>query len=450
MPKTVVVGAGPIGLFCAIIRARAGDEVIVVDRDAGPDQDGSWDRRGVMQFRHPHFFRPTVRQVFEATAPDLWAAVVAAGGIPATPPGAPTFITGLQSRRSTFEQAIRAVAAAEPGVTWRTGHADSLDISGSGVTGVVVDGGRVDADVVIDATGRSGRLGDDLRPAGEGGPCGFSYVSRMYRVIDDDAAAQLAGSGVPLGKLYDGYLVIVFPQDARTLSALIVRASDDDDLAQLRHTAAYDAAVATIPHLAEWTEPGRFEPCTEVMPGGGLTNTYRGQATAVRGLYFVGDSVSTTNPAAGRGVSLGLLQAQALLGMLAEDRLDPAAQFDAWCEQNIKPWYEDHVHWDATLLRRWRGEDIDLDARIPSDVICAAGEVDPSLGSMIMPYLAMLALPAALQPAQERVREILRTGWRPRVAEEPTRDDLAEVVRHAVSGAPTRPAALPAAAGSPP
>jgi hypothetical protein len=138
--------------------------------------------------------------------------------------------------------------------------------------------------------------------------------------------------------------------------------------------------------------------------------------------------VSTTNPAAGRGVSLGLLQAQALHGMLAHDRHGAAGELGQWCEQNIRPWYDDHVYWDATLLRRWRGEDLDLDAPIPSDVICAAGEVDPSLASMIMPYLAMIATPAVLQPAQERVREILRTGWRPRLADGPSRDDLAAVL----------------------
>ena len=431
MPKTVVVGAGPIGLYCAIIRARAGDEVTVVDRDAGPGPDGRWERRGVMQFRHPHFFRPTVRQVFDDTAPDLWDAVVAAGGIPTHLPGAPESLTGLQCRRSVFERAIRGVAAVEPGVTLRTGHADAVEVANGRVAGVVVDGRHVDADLLIDASGRTGRLGDDLRPAGEGGPCGFSYVSRMYKVLDDAAAAQLAASPVPLAQMNAGYLVIVFPQDARTLSALIVRASDDDELADLRHTAAYDAAVAAIPHMAKWTEPGRFEPYTEVMPGGGLTNTFRGQATDVRGLYFVGDSVCTTNPAAGRGISLGLRQAQALNGMLADDRDGAAAEFDAWCEQHIKPWYADHVYWDATLLRRWRGEGIDLDAPIPSDVICAAGEVDPSLAPMIMPYLGMFAPPTVLQPAQERVREILRSGWRPTLGDGPSRDELAAVVNGA-------------------
>jgi 2-polyprenyl-6-methoxyphenol hydroxylase-like FAD-dependent oxidoreductase len=427
MPKTVVVGAGPIGLYCAIIRARAGDEVVVVDRDGGP-VDGDWQRRGVMQFRHPHFFRPAVRRVFEQTAPDLWAAVVGAGGIPARPPGAPEFVTGLQSRRSTFEQAIRGAATAEPRLTLHTGHADSIEIANGRVSGLVVDGRRVDADLLIDATGRSGKLGDDLRPAGEGGPCGFSYVSRMYKVLDDAATEELAGYGFPLAKLHDGYLVIVFPQDARTISALIVRASDDDELAQVRHRSAFDAAVAAIPHMANWTEPGRFEPITDVLPGGGLSNTYRGQAPDVRGLYFVGDSLCTTNPAAGRGVSLGLLQAEKLLALIADDETDAAAALDAWCAEQIKPWFRDHVHWDATLLRRWRGEDIDIDAQIPSDVICAAAEVDPTLLSVVMPYTAMMATPDVLAPAQERVREILRTGWRPPLGDGPTRDELAAVV----------------------
>jgi hypothetical protein len=132
-------------------------------------------------------------------------------------------------------------------------------------------------------------------------------------------------------------------------------------------------------------------------------------------------------------VSLGLLQAQQLLALLAEDQDTAAHRFDEWCDQNVKPWYEDHVHWDATLLRRWRGEDIDLDGKLPSDVICAAAEVDPSLMSTVMPYLAMFATPDVLAPAQDRVREILRTGWRPPYADGPTRDELAAVIADAMA-----------------
>jgi 2-polyprenyl-6-methoxyphenol hydroxylase-like FAD-dependent oxidoreductase len=109
------------------------------------------------------------------------------------------------------------------------------------------------------------------------------------------------------------------------------------------------------------------------MAGGGLTNSYRGQLdaagrVAIPGVFFLGDAVCTTYPAAGRGVSLGPRQAQALINMLTGSRADlrdTAEQFDARCAASIKPWYEDHRHCDATMLRRFNGEDIDIQAPIP-------------------------------------------------------------------------------------
>jgi 2-polyprenyl-6-methoxyphenol hydroxylase-like FAD-dependent oxidoreductase len=34
--RAVVVGGGPVGMFCGMALARRGDDVIVVDRDPGP------------------------------------------------------------------------------------------------------------------------------------------------------------------------------------------------------------------------------------------------------------------------------------------------------------------------------------------------------------------------------------------------------------------------------
>src|SRR5262249_37324379 len=149
-----------------------------------------------------------------------------------------------------------------------------------------------------------------------------------------------------------------------------------------------------IPQLAPWTDPRRFEPITDVMAGGGLTNTYRGQLgehgrVPTPGLFFAGDAVCTTYPAAGRGVSLGLRQAKTLTGLLAgrgADLRDVAGQFGDWCDTNIRPWYEDHRHVDASMLHRLGGGDIDTEARIPSDIICAAAEKDPAIGAAAGPY----------------------------------------------------------------
>lgn len=433
--RAVVVGAGPVGMFCGITLARRGYDVVLVDRDAGPSAAGAWQRRGVMQFHHPHFFRQIVRQSLLETLPDVWDALLRAGGVPALMAGAREDMTGLACRRSTFEQVGWTIAAQEPRLTLRTGHADRLVSERGRVTGVVVDGQHADADIVISATGRAARFADDVRPPAEGGNCGFAYVSRMYRAREGVEPP----SGAPVGYLYDGYLTLVFAQDDRTLSVLLVRPSTDNDLALLRHTALFDAVVPSIPDLAAWIDPARFQPITDVLAGGGLTNTYRGQLddrrrVPVSGLFFAGDAVSTTNPAAGRGVSLGLGQANVLMNLLSENGAAPedvAEQFDVWCTDNIKPWYDDHVYWDATLLRRFAGEDLDADARIPSDVICAAGEVDPSIYSAAGPYLGMVALPSALDTVEERARTVLRTGWRPPYASGPTRDDVADLIRAA-------------------
>lgn len=229
------------------------------------------------------------------------------------------------------------------------------------MTGVDVDGTTLDADGVICATGRGSKLGDDVRAPGAGSACGFSYVARTYQARPDAPWPTWALSG----SVYDGYRAMLFPHDNRTLSALIVLPTHDTELTQLRHADAFDQAAPLISQLAPWTNPEQFQPLTDPMTGGRLTNEYRGQLdesghAGMPGVYFVGDAVCTTNSAAGRGVALGFQQAQALLATLGEsDMRDTSQQLDAWCQDNIQPWYEDHVLWDAEVLRRYAGADID-------------------------------------------------------------------------------------------
>lgn len=427
--RTVVVGAGPVGIYCAMALARRGEQVVVIDREAGPPAEGEWRRRGVMQFAHPHYFRQIVREVLLERLPDVWDGLLAAGGVPARFEGAPEFLTGLQCRRVTYERVVWAAAAREPGLIMRNGHVDDLRVDGGRVTGVVVDGVTVDADRVICATGRGSRLGDELRAPGVEDSCGFSYVARMYR-----GRPEAEWPSWPLsGEVYAGYQAILFPHDDRTLSALIVRPSSDAALADLRHADAFEMAAALIPQLAPWTAPGSFDPITEVMAGGRLTNGWRGQLdehgdVPVAGVHFVGDAVCTTNPSTGRGVSLGLQQGQALLRFLESD-VDPrevAKQLDAWCLERIKPWYDDHVFGDAALLRRLAGEDVDVEGPFPSYLYAEAAMAKPSLMPVVGMVMGMVTLPESLLAVEGDVREMLRSGWRPQFADGPTRDQIAE------------------------
>jgi flavin-dependent dehydrogenase len=442
--RVAIVGAGPTGLYAAMALARRGHAVTVVDRDAGPGPEARWDRRGVMQFHHPHAFRQQAVDALRAELPEVLAALLDAGAEPVTRPGRPDQVAGLRCRRLTFERVLRAAAVAEPGVEVRVGHAEAVLSERGRACGVLVHGQQLPADLVIDASGRAGRLSRDLRAPAESSDSGLAYVSRQYRLRD---GADPGPVNTPVGLAVDhpGYMVIVFPHDNRVFSALIARASADRDFAATRYPAAYEAAAAAIPGLADWIDPDRALPFTPVLPGGRLLNSYRGQLDehgriALPGLVFLGDAVCTTNPVAGRGVSTSLMQVQRFLALSDEHGADHEAAvlaFDAWCTAAIRPWYADHVDCDTARSGRWAGAAIDVRRRLPSDLIAAAAAADPALAPAAVAYQAMHALPASLDAVETRARELYAAGWRPPVPAGPSRDELAAIIAAA--------AAIPAA-----
>lgn len=97
-------------------------------------------------------------------------------------------------------------------------------------------------------------------------------------------------------------------------------------------------------------------------------------------------------------------------------------------EREMRPWVEDHVRMDTDMRDRWDGKDIDLDQPLPSDLVLAAGEVDPSIREGVQPYLAMRARPASIQHLQERAKAVYATGWRNPLSPGPSRDELAAIV----------------------
>jgi 2-polyprenyl-6-methoxyphenol hydroxylase-like FAD-dependent oxidoreductase len=82
--RIAIIGAGPTALFLGTALARRGHHVTAVDRDPGPEPDGTWPRQGVMQFHHAHAFRPQSAQVLNAELPDAYERWVAAGAEPIT------------------------------------------------------------------------------------------------------------------------------------------------------------------------------------------------------------------------------------------------------------------------------------------------------------------------------------------------------------------------------
>ena len=183
----------------------------------------------------------------------------------------------------------------------------------------------------------------------------------------------------------------------------------------------------------------RARPATAVLPGGPLRNAYRGQghpdgSGPLPGLVAVGDSVATTTPTFGRGLTTTFVQIRQFLFLL-DGGADPqliGEPFGAWCDENMLPWVLDHVRMDTDTVRRWQGGDVDVTRPLPADLILAAAAVDERIGASVPGYVTMLELPSCLDPAEPLARAVYESGWRPARSPGPSRDELVDVVRTAV------------------
>ena len=433
--QILVIGSGPAGLTVGTALARRGHRVTTVDRDPGPAAGGAWSRRGVMQFAHAHNFRPQVSWLLQSEWPEAYRAWRSLGPEPTDlrelgMSGDPVIV---HSRRATYERALRMAAPDVPGLALRVGHVDCLLEERGSVVGAVVDGTRVEADLVVDASGRASRLSGSLDALG--GACGMAYVDRCYRLLPGAEPGPVSNVIGWFGS-FDGYQVLLFPQERGCFSVVLVRPTADAALKQLRHQDAFEAACRAIPVLSAWTDPQRSRPESGVLVGGALRNVYRRQRM-LPGLVAVGDAVSTTTPTAGRGVAMASMQVAALLDLL-DAGAEPetvAEPFAGWCDEQIQPWVADHIATDDLAVQRWQGAELDLSSRLTPMEIQAAAEVDPRIHQHTGPFLSMTALPESVTPAEPWARTVYESGWRPPYSAGPTRDELVPVIEGALSAA---------------
>lgn len=402
MARIVVIGAGVAGLAVALGAARSGHRVTIVERDDTPlptDPHGAfdWDRRGAPQVRHSHAFLARLRNLLRDRYPDVLAALHDAGatemrfvemlpeGMDRTPRPGDEDLVALACRRTTFEWVLRRIALAGAEVELLHGTpVTSLRASSSGPAGipivdgvVLADGTVIDADVVVAAGGRRqdvpsllGALGIGVREVSE--DTGIIYTSRFFRLLDGVGfPPQVGPIGGDLGYLKYG----VFPGDNRTFSITLAVGTHDDELRRrLLDGDTFIATARSFPATAAYVEDGRSEPITGVEVMGGLINRRRrfldeSSRPVVLGFHAVGDAHTATNPLYGRGCSLAVVQAQALVEHIdaagtasVDDHLARAVDYEHTTKAEITPWYRAAVEMDRLgRMASTRSDDVSTD-----------------------------------------------------------------------------------------
>ncbi len=342
----IVIGAGMAGLLAARVLADSFEHVALIEADELPDQ--ALPRKGTPQCEHVHALLKSGEGVLSGLYPGLKDALRAGGGHEFSvrsrwrfygpggwPEPADVGLTMLAQTRPMLEQIVRERTLRRPEIQLLRGRVRDLEGEGE-VSGVVVeqDGEkrRLEADLVVDATGRGGRTTTWLRDVGRMPPReelmrpDLRYTSALF-------SRRLAD-----GPDFGGWLMFLQPPDTRSAVAIPVEGGawqvtvgdrfggsvpPDEGAVRAFLQALPDPKLATLlrderPLTAFRTyrvadvRIRRFDERLEELP---------------RAYLPIGDAIATFNPIYAQGISVAALQAQALAEALAaEESLEEAAR----------------------------------------------------------------------------------------------------------------------------
>lgn len=412
-------------------------------------------------FRLPHLVLALGRSLLEREFPDALRVLAAVGAtevlfrdrVPGGPRPEDSDLIALACRRPLFEWGLRTVAERAANVTIIPGAlVEGLTASGPRINGARTHPGRtIDADLIVDASGRGSRIGPWLaelglpEPSDESDPCGVMYVSRHFRGdpgFEFPTAQSLFGPRGDLG--YMGFAT--FPGEHGSWCLSLSVPPWDLELRAIRHEPAFTAAARSIAAVRPMIDAST--PTTDVLLMGELRNRMRtllaDGTPVVTGLVAIGDALTQTDPSYGWGLSIGLQHGIRLAELVDETAGDPRAltvRFEAATAAWSASCYRASRDMDRARSSWWKGEihpaeAFNIGGPLFAGALAAAGRSDPEIfrastrrNNLLDPPDRLMADRSLLERAAAIFAEQRKIGPPPPAG--PDRAGMLEIVREA-------------------
>ena len=231
------------------------------------------------------------------------------------------------------------------------------------------------------------------------------------------------------------FSLLTIPGDNGTWWVTLWTSSSDAALRGLRDSGRHSAVVRACPLHAHWLDG---EPLTDVLTMAGIVDRYRrfvvkGQPV-VTGVAAVGDAWACTNPSAGRGMTVGLIHAQALRDV-ARAHLDDSATFatarDEATETRAAPFYWNQIQADRARFAEMEALRAGVEPPPPDPVVSAirgAMSHDPDVLRAMVETLMCLALPQDVLARPGFLDKVMAIGAEPLQIPGPDRAALLQLM----------------------